>query len=299
MITTQIENEIITKLPFLVSSFKNISNIITYLKEINKVPLETKKEDLTTTQYLSLLHHIKTLIDYKDSILVVSPWNLKFDLIESKNTLNNNQTIDTTKPYKVYNLENNLLYTVVDHKGVYGNSVLDKWLIQKSKNMSSYLLQYFDINGMSYTKLLVVSLYTEKTRESNPYFKPPQEIVENNFLTILNNSENNVVAYVLEEPPSTKFSTSNITINGDELVILASNQMNFNLYSKPFWLLFKEAQTVVYNQDRTQSQLIIPVIYNSLYYIGTNCDPELLNKTFNKTITINAQEINQQLTISN
>ena len=298
MITTQIENEIIEKLPFLISSFKNLSNILTYLKEINKVPLETRREDLSTPQYLSLLHHIKLLIDYKDSILVVSPWDLKFDLIESKNKLNTNQTIDTSKPYKVFNLDNNLLYTVVDHRGIYGNSVLDKWLIQKSKNMSTYLLQYFDINGMSYTKLLIVSLYTEKTRESNPYFRPPEEIIETNYLTILNNSEKHVVAYVLEEPPSTNFSTSNITINGDEIVILANNQMTFNLYSKPFWLLFKEAQTLTYNQDRTQSQLIIPLIYNTLYYIGTNCSPDLLNKTFNKTITANAQDINQQLTIS-
>ena len=295
MLSAEIQNELINKTPFLISSFKNINNIITYIKDVNNISIFSTRRTINNLSYLKLINHVKILLEYHDSMLVISPWHLKFDLNESSVNIKNNIKIDYSVPYKVYDLNHNLLYTVVEHNGIFGASELDKWLVQKSKNMSTYLLEYYDVSGMSYTQLLVVNLYSEKTITSNPFYKPPEEILETKALSLYNQSSENVTIYILEDAPSSNYSISNIKLNGEELLILANNQLVLNRYSNSFWILFDSYQNIVL--DTKSSELIIPVLFNSLYYIGLNTKPALLNKTFDTSISTQQIKLNQELII--
>lgn len=298
MISSVIENEIITKLPFLINSFGSVNKILTYLKEVNSVSLGIPKKDLLNFSYINLINHIKLILEYKERILIVSPWSLKYDLTEINPNKELDVQIDFTQPYKVYDLDHNLLYTCTDHKGTYGLSILDKWLVQKSKNMSTYYLEYKDISGEVFTQLLIINLSSEKTLDSNIYFKPPEEALESKLITIANDSGENVVFYYLVEEPKINYSINNIRINGEEITVTPNNQFIINSNQKPFWILLKESRQVVYNSILPpENEIFIPVIYNSLYYVAVNANPELVNKIFNTNLTDTTKTFDQQLRI--
>ena len=299
MLDPLIENELVSKLPFLLSSFEKVSTILTYLKEINDIPLNIRKGNISKSDYLKLVEHIKILLDYKDSILIVSPWSLRFDLQESRFQRGYESQIDFDSPYEVYSLNHNLIYSCVNHKGIYGLSSLDKWLIQRSKNMSTYYLKYKDISGETQIKLLVVNLSSSKTLESNPYYKPKDIPEVSKILSIQNNSRNKeVVIYVLYDPPSARYNLNNIRINGEEIIIRQNNQHVISS-SQPYWLLF-EGPVVITQSGNTpiDRNLVIPVFYNSVYYVGINTSIESLNKSFNTSIINTATFTNEQLIIN-
>ena len=299
MLNPNIESEIIRSLPFLVASFKSVSKILTYLKEVNNVPLEVSRDRLNRTSYLKLSKHLKLLLDYKNNILIISPWKMKYDLSELESNNLFDVTIDITQPYEVYDLYNNLLYSCVNHNGVYGLSNLDKWLIQKSKNMSTYYLKYKDITGETHIQILVVNLNVLNSIGSNPYYKPIPEYNKQKLLTIQNNSHSNVILYTLFEKPTQDFNPTRVRLNGEEIEITASNQYIIKTNNKPLWLFIETPVTIFHPTNvEKDANVIIPIIYNSFYYIAVNTNPQLVNQIFNTSLTNTSKMDNEQLILT-
>ena len=67
MISSVIENEIITKLPFLINSFGSVNKILTYLKEVNSVSLGIPKKDLLNFSYINLIFSTKGFVKSQNS----------------------------------------------------------------------------------------------------------------------------------------------------------------------------------------------------------------------------------------
>ena len=299
MLNAEIESQLLNSLPFLIASFNSLSKVLTYLKEVNSVPLNTSKDSLRTTEYSRLSLHIKLLLDYKNNILIVSPWNLKFDLREFKSVSGFDVSIDTKHPYKIYDLDHNLIYTCENHNGIFGLSVLDKWLIQKSKNMSSYYLSYKDINGENQIQLIVINLSSQQTLSSNPYYKPKTDYVKSNIVTIQNNKNSNVKIYTLFDQPSERISSTAIKLRGEEITITSFNQHLINTNNGPFWLLFDDLVEVAQVTNlQAPDNIVIPVINNSLYYMAFNTSPELVNRIFGTNLTTTNKSDNEQLILT-
>lgn len=296
MLSPQIESQILNELSFLVASFKSLNKALTYLKTINNIPLGIDKRRLSTVEYTKLLQHIKLLLDYKNNILIISPWAIKFNFNELNLMTNENIEIDVNQPYEVYDRNNNLIYVCEGHNGIYGLSQLDKWLIQKSKNMSTYYLKYKDIQGHTHIFLLVVNLASEKTLNSNPYYNPPKEYEQGGSIIIVNNSALDAKVYTLYKSPSSFINTSSIKLSGEEITIRPSNQYILNSLDNPFWLFFDSEITVTKSIELPEeTDIIIPVIINSLYYIATNSNPELINNTFNTNLTTTTKFDSEEL----
>lgn len=296
MITAEIENELLSKLPRLTSAFKSKSNVLTFLKEIHNIPLGVPKSKLDANSYFKLINHIKLLIDFQDNLFLVSPWDITFNLLNISNNTQIKKDVDFNEPYKVFTLEGDLLYSVYSHKGFFGTSELDKWLIQKSKNMSTYLLEYKDVKGESNIIVLIISIFSSNTFSSNPYYNPPTELIKSDVLTIENNTEEVVKLFTLFEEPTINFSPTNIKLNGEEVLIGPYNQHIVNNNSSSFWLLFEKNQNVLLTDyEKLSESLIIPVIFNSLYYVAINTSSTKLNTLFNTQIPLNKVFKNQTL----
>lgn len=163
MTGTDLKLEIAKRLGYVVRTFGGIDNFLDTLSE--------KHNYIGEDSYYRVVSDLHTLVSHRDNINIISAWANIIDLTEENyNTFSNNAII-LEEPYKVFNTQGDLLYSVYNHNGVYGKSILDKQLLLQSKNTDIYYLQYCSYSSEVYTRLLLVNHQSTAPAISTTYLK--------------------------------------------------------------------------------------------------------------------------------
>lgn len=297
MIKNQIIKEIQRRIPWILTTFNGVDNFISYVKESLKIDDVDSFRSLTQSQKTELFNYLNILIKYQKDILLISPWNLFIDLRQNQlETITTKETIDLDYPYQVYKLNGDLIYTVKNHLGVFGESRLDKHLILNSVNASAYFLKYKNYQGLQKIKLLLVNLHSRHSIVNNQEFK----LLETNNisnLTIINNTGSLLNIYKTD---TAFIADSNFIYNKPENInsILSNNIKVFNV-SEPCYFLIDRPTTITHTKITYPSSNIIFIGENlSPFFVGSKIDPTILNKTFNKTIQFSNKPLDDVITIT-
>lgn len=118
--------------------------------------VETIGNDSNDNDELEIKIH--QILSHPDHVRVISPWDTRFDLVEVNGYgVTNERSIVIEAPYKVFDFNRCLLYTVSKHQGVWGDSPLDKLLILQSPSGRIFYLQHSTYIDTKRTLLLIVN----------------------------------------------------------------------------------------------------------------------------------------------
>ena len=177
MITTDLLRELKRRIPGIMESYGGTENFISYAKEGLNIPLGFRESGLANYSKASLYIYLNHILTYYRDIITISPWSLFVDLRE---TLDQGRTepesINIDEPYRVYTLDGDLLYSVKNHFGAFGESRLDKNLVIQSFNTSGYFLKFKTYSGREVIKLLLVNMYSRHSVVSNRFYNTPEEL---------------------------------------------------------------------------------------------------------------------------
>lgn len=297
MIKLQIVKELKRRIPWLINTFGDTELFISYVKEALKINEADSFQSLTVIQKTDLFKILSYYIKYENDILLISPWNLFLDLRQNLFQENTAETaINVEHPYKVFNVNGDLIYTVKNHFGIFGESRLDKHLILNSVNTSTYFLKYKTYSGTEKIKLLLVNLHSANSTVSNHEFK----ILESNKisnLTIVNNSGALLNIY----QTITAFITdSNFAFNRPENLhtILNNNIKTFNISKSCYFLIDRPVNINHTKITYPVSNIIFIGDSQSPFFIASNMDVNTVNKKFNRTIQFTNKPLDDIITIT-
>lgn len=168
--------------------------------------IDTINNDSNDQEELELKIH--QILSHPDDIKVISPWDIRFSLID-ENVFNNtsiNKSIVMEMSYKIFDFNRCLLYTVKKHNGVWGNSPLDKLLVLQSPSGRLFYLQHPTYDGLNRTILLIVnnlSLSSSNALSDYDLLKSPPFIDESsgsNFNRPSIEPQDNIIIFYLFKP---------------------------------------------------------------------------------------------------
>lgn len=300
MIPNSLVNEINKKIPSLISSFGGTETFISYIKEANKIPLQTKQRDLSNNDYQKLIGILYLFLKFNKNINIISPWALPVDLREETDFgVPTPQSIDIEEPYRIYNLEGVLLYSVTDHQGIFGQSFLDKILLNNSYTGSTFFLKYKTYEGLEIIKLLVVNLYTREIIIPNELFKPVEDL-KTSTISIANYTNSVAQLYIQESLPILGYNNQNIQTNVTPIIldpnvshdIVVTNSMYIYINTTGFidrTLITNPSNDLLINLF----SLANPADTENTFFVAFKVDPSLVNKIFNKTLGTTSKRINE------
>lgn len=297
MIKSQIIKEIQRGMPWILTTFSGVENFISYIKEALGIDDTDNFNSLTKSQKTELFNYLTLLIKYQKDILLISPWNLFIDLRQNQlERVTTKETIDLDYPYQVYKLNGDLIYTVKNHLGVFGESRLDKHLILNSVNASAYFLKYRNYQGAQKIKLIIVNLHSKYSIVNNQEFKLLESNIASN-LTIINNTGSLLNIYKTD---TALIPDSNFIYNKPENLysIISNNIKVFNI-SEPCYFLIDRPTTITHTKITYPSSNIIFIGESqSPFFVGAGIDPTILNKTFNKTVQFSNKPLDDVITVT-
>lgn len=297
MISNLVQKEIRARMPGIMDSYGGISNFISYVREYLKIPVGQKEIALSDYSKASFYSYINTLLNYSNDVIVLSPWSLFLDLRDTLDSSVSNDSINLEEPYKVYTLEGDLIYTVKNHFGAFGESRLDKQLVVNSSNASAYFLKFKTYSGLQKIKLLLVNLYSRNTVVSNKFLNTPPTL-QTSTLSFVNNTGISLDIYKTESSIVTDPSFSFKQDNKREVV--APNDIKiYNVEKSAYFFIdapVKIQRTVITNP---LNDLIFQTpLSTQLLFVGTNVDVTTLNKVFNKGIQYSNKPIQDVITLT-
>lgn len=301
MLTSTIINEINKRVPYLIQSYGGIDMFIIYLKEQYGISTLLGRRFIARHKLQKALNLSYTILNYSENLHIISPWSINislFDLDEYGRL--GIDSIDLARPYQVYNTEGYLLYSVTDHVGYFGNSRLDRDLVNTGLNTQAYFLKYYTINNKQIIKLLMVNTHTAEVAIKNEQFKSTDRLLTN-VVTLANFSSSDVDVIYLQDVPSDNPNISIIT----EFGIVDTIQPGSSVILNPIagtWLYLNTAGTITRPTITNPSNdIIIPVSINPpvyLYYIGFKTDPGLLNKLYGLSLAYTDKRILETIEIN-
>jgi len=100
---------------------------------------------------------IGLILNHPGRIRVVTPWDMRFSLKDLDFTgISKSLAAVPYEPYTVYDLNHKIIYKVLEHNGIWGDSVLDRSLIIQSFSTEMFYLQYSTFHSFN-TDLLIVN----------------------------------------------------------------------------------------------------------------------------------------------
>lgn len=299
MIKSEIIQELQRRLAWVLTSYNGVDNFISYLKESLFIETDISYKGLQVHEKLALYNKLQLLLQFENDILLISPWSIFIDLRNKNNESEIlNSSININEPYEVFSIDGDLLYTVKNHLGIFGESRLDKNLLLTSINTSVYFLKYKLYTGQEQLKLLLINMHARNSIESNINFRSvPETLISN--LSIINNSGATVNIYKTDST----LITSNIPINyfsniNNINTIVNNNAKTFNI-SNSCYLFINQPVTI------TQTHVTFPlnnIIFITNYlkpiFVGSNTDVNLLNRTFNTSIQFSNKPLNDVITLT-
>jgi hypothetical protein len=298
MIKQEITEELKRRLAWILLSYNGINNFISYLKESLFIEPDVSYESLPAYQKLNLFNNLHLLLQFENNILLISPWSLFINLRNKDNEEDIlNSSININEPYQVFSTEGNLLYTVKNHLGVFGESRLDKNLLLNSVNTSMYFLKYRLYNGQEQIKLLLVNMHSSKSTNSNSNFKPvPESLISN--LSIINNSGTNINVYKTDTFLLDRNTQNSYFSNINNLhTIVVNNSKTFNISSSCYFFIDPAVGIDHTYITYPLNNIIFIEDPNKPFFVGSNIDVTLLNKTFNKSLQFSNKPLKDIITL--
>lgn len=97
------------------------------------------------------------ILNHPGRVRVVTPWDMRFSMKDLDFTgISKSLAIVPYEPYTVYDLNHRIIYKVIEHQGIWGDSVLDRSLIIQSFSTEMFYLQYSTYHSFN-TDLLIVN----------------------------------------------------------------------------------------------------------------------------------------------
>lgn len=161
MITNNDIEELNTRFHYISQGFGEGSACVDYIRYTSASELEVERK-------------VHFLLSNPFEVRVITPWEMKFYLGDIKN--NEYSSLPTTftsmTPYKVFDIDMNLLYTVSQPGyDFWGLSPLDKVLVEESPTGSIYCL-HIETNNGTYPMGLIVNNLSLLTISTQPFNAP-------------------------------------------------------------------------------------------------------------------------------
>lgn len=245
---------------------------------------------------IEVIYELTKFLYHPDIIVMVAPWSYIFSIV----TYTDAGSLDelsciSDEPYSVYSTDGRLLYSVSNHLGIFGNSVLDRALMAEADPGSIFYLQFPTYKGYRRTILLIVNRESPVKILDNPYFKPGESRTKQDALNYINldASTSNRNTSQLGNPiyPITyyyKVANPGYIVNIDDVIQDHTNVITFNLDLEDYIHIYpKESQWAVFTQFNGDSTDILKVIDISgdssrfidmgggLYYIAASVDTDI------------------------
>jgi hypothetical protein len=167
MSATEVLSFISKRLVIPSSNFGGPGPLVSAIADANDIDYSSNHNNLLLNlQIARLLYHT-------DSIVMLSPWSFRFIMYEKDefNGSYSERSCILDEPYSILDTEGRLLYSVSDHLGVFGNSILDKALVMESKSGATYYLQFPTYKGSNRILILLINRVSTTSPISNNYFK--------------------------------------------------------------------------------------------------------------------------------
>ena len=289
MISTVILNELNMRAPYVIESFGGIETFLSYVKEYHEIPEQLEKTELPRGDYQKIVNYFYTLLQFNENIHIISPWALYIDF-KDVNNIGQLQTssIDENEPYQIYDLDNNLLYTVQEHGGIFGESNLDRLLISNSQTGSMYYVKYKTLEGLEVVELLLTNLYTREVLVPNELYKSVDNL-DFNVVSIANYTQNNIEIYTYQTYPTKGMSREEIIERGDKNTLSSNSSLDLTPEAGMYVLLDRVERPFVNRAivSNPNNDLLIPINLtgHTLYYLAVNTTPESVNKLFGTTLS--------------
>lgn len=224
---------------------------------------------------------VHKVLSHPDTVKVITPWSIRFNLIDRDFSGNSQKgSIALEKPYAIYDLNHRLIYKVVEHGGIWGDSSLDKTLVIQSLSGSMFYLQFHTYSGTRTWLLIVNNLALRPTNvlsdddslvapsikeDSGDHFLSPAEEPKDNQIHFLgkglirSNLPNRpyfpIKVHILPGSPSTIPSREEVMTNSSSITTtypLMEDELEFIMFpSESGWLTI--------NQDKGTVQIPLTI----------------------------------------
>ena len=97
--------------------------------------------------------YLADILNFSGKLIIISPLYLRFTLFDTYDQVDQ-EALVYEEPYKVYNSDKELLYSVSSHRGIFGNSILDDLLNIEFKPGSLFYLDYLTYRGRKQIMLI-------------------------------------------------------------------------------------------------------------------------------------------------
>lgn len=147
----------------------NIDNLVSELEfkypQLKRAfgTINTFIDNLLLTNYQQAVRTVVELLNFKSKLIVVDPIQTRFTLYDNYDNVDQ-EAVVYEKAYSVYNFNRELLYSVSDHFGVFGNSILDSLLTIDYKPGSLFYLNYHTYQGNKQIILVTGLLPSQVTK---------------------------------------------------------------------------------------------------------------------------------------
>ena len=296
MISNEVQRELKRRLPGIVDTYGGVTNFITFIREYLNIPTGVREKALSDYSKSSLYQYINTLITYSNDVILISPWNLFLDLRLTLNDgITTNDSVNLEEPYRVYNTKGELLYSVKNHFGAFGESRLDKNLIINSTNASMYFLKFKSYNGREQIKLLLVNMFSKRTEISNKLLRKPN-LVETSSISIVNQTGLAVNVYEVE---SSIIRVGSFPFIQDQYrkVIQPNDVLTSNVEKSKYFFFDPSAEIERTFITNPVNDIVFEIFTNSLIFVGSGIDVSVLNKEFNRGLQFSNKPIQDIITL--
>lgn len=187
---------------------------------------------------------VHRMLSHSDSVTVISPWKSNFKLYDDYNDSFSTNSIVFDEPYTVLNDKGKELYSVSEHEGNFGNSILDKVLLMQSSNGDMYYLHYLTYEGNYRTRLLIVNYaslvpITSSSNTITPVITPIEETQINQIVfNYLGNKDSNTYINVCFVP-------------GVPARIPSKEAINKNPYAQKFTHSVANTSSIIFNPSKS------------------------------------------------
>jgi hypothetical protein len=157
--------------------------------------------DYLSSQPQAYVDYILPIVNHEGPYLLINPWNQVGNL----GTIDSRSRIISSEPYRVFTRKGELLYSVSNHYGYFGYSNLDKALINQSRTLDLFFIEYQSYEGPKVTLLAVCKFMPiSQQQESNQNLREQQSKTIDQILIKVTS------AYVDPQSPSQEFSPISI-----------------------------------------------------------------------------------------
>lgn len=292
--------ELNRRLPYLMATYGGVENFVIYLKTSLTLDLTSSFDSYEDYEKQKMLSYLLILLQNYDDTILISPWNMYLDLkVLDGNDIPLLESINIDEPYRVYKDNGDLVYSVVDHNGIFGESKLDKYLLINSVNTSLYYLKYKTLTGREKIKVLLVNIHSINTEVSNNYYEPVINNSEESTITVINKLGIPINIYIVASPPN--ISSNFNFVQNDYAVLIKNNDAKVLNVSEGLYI-YIDNPSIIFEKTKISYSKNDAVVLNahnktSLVYVGYGVDPSMINRTFNKSISFTNKPFHDVITL--